>query len=304
MLNSLPDTPTRRHTDTFNSLPDTPIRRYGFSPPFSPIREHQGSRFWQSFCNSSSMIVRNIMRGFLDALYPPICLLCGRLSDGTYPTCCSDCLRSFEYIGLFCCVKCGEPLPTRQVPHLCLSCIRGRPLFHWCRGVCLYQGTAASALTRFKYDGQTSLLEPLGEVLVSGMGLLGPLPDVDLVVPVPLSWQGRWKRGFDQSHLLALKVARCLGVKVVAGVIRKRGIRRQVGLGARERVLNAASSFLPGKTLKQIRGQKVLLFDDVYTTGATIKACARILSGEAANVSVLTLARSERNRMVNSESRF
>jgi ComF family protein len=169
--------------------------------------------------------------------------------------------------------------------------------------VCLYQKTAASALSRFKYEGQTSLLEALGEVLVSGMGMLGPLPDVDLVVPVPLSWQGRWMRGFDQSHLLALKVGQFLGVKVAANIIRKRGTRRQVGLGARERALNAASSFLPGRSLKQIRGQRVLLFDDVYTTGATIKACARILSGEAANVSVLTLARAEKNSMENSESR-
>ncbi len=245
------------------------------------------------------MIVQNVMRGFLDALYPPLCLICGRFSHGPYPHCCADCFNSFEPVGDHCCQQCGEPFQGKQVKHLCLACMKGRRPFRWCRGVFLYQGAVAEALSGLKYGGMVPLLEPLGDALVSGLSSLHPFPEVELIVPVPLSLHGRWKRGFNQSYILAASAARYLGVKVETRAIRKKGNRTQVGLTAKERISNATASFIPGKAIGGVGGRKILLFDDVYTTGATVRACARILRGAGASVSVLTLARavSQNNRL-------
>jgi len=244
------------------------------------------------------MYWKNITRGLLDAVYPPLCLLCGRLSDGPYPHCCADCFDSFEPVGAHCCQLCGEPFQVKQVPHRCLACLKGRLPFKWCRGMFLYEGAVAEALSRLKYGGMLPLLEPLGDALVSGMGALHPLPEVELIVPVPLSLNGRWKRGFNQSYILAISAARYLGVNVETLAVRKKGNRTQVGLTAKERIRNASVSFIPGKAIGRVRGQKVLLFDDVYTTGATVRACSRILRREGASVSVLTLARAVSGKAV------
>ena len=237
------------------------------------------------------MNVQNALRGFLDAVYPPLCLLCGQLSDGPYPHCCIDCFDSFEPVGDHCCELCGEPFQVRQAPHLCLVCIKGRPPFKWCRGVLLYRGAVAEALSRLKYGGMIPLLDPLDEALAAGINAIHPFPEVDLLLPVPLSMRGLWKRGFNQSYILAASVARQLDVEVQTDVLRKKGNSTQVGLRAKERNRNATASFLPGKAIERVRGKRVLLFDDVYTTGATVRACARILRSAGASVSVLTLAR-------------
>jgi len=237
------------------------------------------------------MLWKNISRGFLDAVYPPICLICGRLSHGPYPHCCLDCFDLFEPVGGQCCELCGKPFQVSQVPHLCLVCIKGRPTFNWCRGVLLYRGAVAEALSKFKYGGMIGLLRPLEEAFTTGIRTLHPFPQVDLIVPVPLSLNGRWKRGFNQSYVLAVSAARQLGVEVQTGALMKKGSRIQVGLSAKERSRNAAASFVPGRAIDRVRGQRVLLFDDVYTTGSTVRACARILRSAGSSVSVLTFAR-------------
>ena len=105
------------------------------------------------------------------------------------------------------------------------------------------------------------------------------------------------KRGFNQSYILAARVARELGIKVQADVLEKTGRTTQVGLSARERILNARTSFLPGRNAERVRGHTVWLFDDVYTTGATVRACAGILRRAGAEVCVLTFARAGKGCM-------
>ncbi|MDF1525730.1 MAG: ComF family protein [bacterium] len=155
----------------------------------------------------------------------------------------------------------------------------------------LYRGAVAEALSKFKYGGMIGLMAPLQDALATGIGALHPFPEVDLLIPVPLSLNGRWKRGFNQSYILAASVARQLGVEVQTNALRKKGNRTQVGLSAKERSRNASVSFVPGRAIDLVRGQRVLLFDDVYTTGSTVLACSRILRRAGATVSVLTLAR-------------
>jgi ComF family protein len=234
---------------------------------------------------------KNVSRGFLDAIYPPICLICGRLSPGPYPHCCQSCFGMFEIVGDQCCELCGEPFQGSQKPHLCLACIKGRPPFKWCRGVFLYRGAVAEALSMFKFGSGAGLLAPLEEALAAGIHTLHQVPEVDFIIPVPLSFNGLWKRGFNQSYVLALSAARQLDVKVQTGALKKKGNRTQVGLSAKERSRNAALSFVPGRDIDRVRGKRVLLLDDIYTTGSTVRRCARILRAGGASVFVLTLAR-------------
>lgn len=240
------------------------------------------------------MLLKSIARGFLDALYPPICHLCGELSDGKYPHCCPVCFNSFELLPPSSCELCGEPFSVGQVPHLCLSCIKKPPPFKWCRGVFLYQGAVAEALSGFKYKGHLSLQVPLQDAMSEGLKAIPALPEADLLVPVPLSRPGLRKRGFNQSYILGAQVARKLGIEVQTDVLRKSGSITQVGLSASGRILNAKASFVPGRTVARVKGHTVLLFDDVYTTGATVRACAGILRRAGAEVSVLTFARARR----------
>jgi competence protein ComFC len=237
------------------------------------------------------MVWKKVSRGFLDAIYPPLCLVCGDLSPGPYPHFCPLCFSSLEPVGPHCCERCGEPFPAGQIPHLCLPCMRGRLPFERCRGVFLYQGAVAKALSRVKYEGKISLLKPLADALLSEEYRQLNFPEVDVVVPVPMSFQGLWKRGFNQTYLLALCVAGFLRVEVATDILRKKGGRNQVGLTERERSRNAATSFFPGKGINRIEGKRVLLFDDVYTTGATVRTCSRVLRRAGSSVFVLTLAR-------------
>lgn len=236
-------------------------------------------------------MLKRITRGLLDALYPPVCLLCGELSRGVYPHCCPACLAAFEPVGTSCCPRCGEPFPVSQEPHRCLRCLVKPEPVAWCRSLFLYRGPVASALSCLKYGKSLCVLDPLVEKMLTAARDLDPVPAADIVVPVPVSRMGLWHRGFNQSAVLAEPLGRLVGTPVERTVLSRKGARSQVGLGRKERTRNARSSFGPGRNIVRVKGKRVLLFDDVFTTGATVRACAGILKRYGASVSVLTLAR-------------
>jgi ComF family protein len=116
----------------------------------------------------------------------------------------------------------------------------------------------------------------------------------DAVVPMPLHWRRRWQRGFNQSELLAREIARKWGVPVSALVRRKRATAPQAGLTSAQRRKNVEGAFQVGKGTR-LKGMRLLLIDDVLTTGATASACARALKrAGAAQVTFLALARRDR----------
>jgi ComF family protein len=163
--------------------------------------------------------------------------------------------------------------------------------------VYLYQGNLSEAISVLKYGKDLSLIRPLQDALVMGACFLD-LPLVEAVVPVPISRSVLFGRGFNCAELLAKPLAAHLDVPVIKGAIAKKGKVPQVRLGRSGRINNAAISFSPGRGLKRISGRKVLLVDDVYTTGATAKACTRILRSAGAEVSVLTLARAGKRTVI------
>jgi ComF family protein len=147
----------------------------------------------------------------------------------------------------------------------------------------------------YKYGRIKTLARPLGALLRSA------LPDgerFDAATPVPLHWRRRWERGFNQSELLARAVARRCGIPVVHALRRVRATPAQAGLSNTARRRNVAAAFRPRRTApwsRPVAGARILLIDDVMTTGSTAAACAIALKGAgAARVALLTVARVDR----------
>ncbi len=129
---------------------------------------------------------------------------------------------------------------------------------------------------------------------VSRSGHSGADEHFDAVVPVPLHWRKQWSRGFNQAELLARFVAKHRGIPVCNALRRKRATATQAGLANAGRRRNVAGAFVM-RTNQKLAGKKILLIDDVMTTGATASACATALKrGGASSISLLTLARVDR----------
>ncbi len=150
-----------------------------------------------------------------------------------------------------------------------------------------YGGPIADAIQRFKYDGRSELAAALGALMAAHAQRLAG--HVDAVVPVPLHWRRRRSRGYDQAALLAKPVAKALDVPLLLrGLRRVRNTPSQVDLPHRERQRNIAGAFAP----RRLRGlPRVLLIDDVRTTGATLRAASKALrAGGVLEVKTLVLA--------------
>jgi ComF family protein len=210
------------------------------------------------------------------------------------------------------CLLCARRLPWRQEGGACLECWARLP---WTPGLRrTASGSLSSVLWAADYDGDVRrliqilkfeswppLARPLGLQAAERLApLLHPRPD--LVVPVPLHWRRRLRRGFNQSHLLAQSVAGELALPLSAGLLRRvRAGRAQIGLGRQARLHALADTFRAGATpgwpqrsalRAGLAGGTVLLVDDVTTTGATLEACAAALRRAGAGAVVgLVIAR-------------
>jgi ComF family protein len=157
------------------------------------------------------------------------------------------------------------------------------------RSVVYLEGAVREAIHQFKYDGRTVLVEPLVD-LMAAYWTEHPM-SVDVVVPVPLHAARLRERGYNQAALLARELARRIGLPLNERVlVRQRATTPQVGLDARQRRENVQDAF--SCSSNDLAGKRVLLIDDVCTTGATLEACAVALyGGGAGSVQALTLAR-------------
>ncbi len=229
----------------------------------------------------------------LDLLLPPRCLACGELVEAQGRLC-AECWAGIGFVLGRQCRCCGVPLPdvSAEAP-ICGHCQDEPPVFERARSALRYDGVARRLVLRFKHgqriDGTPTYA---GWMLRAGSELVAA---ADLVVPVPLH---RWRlvqRSYNQSALLAQAIARRSGKPVlVDGLLKLRATRSQQTLGAADRRRNVkADDFALGRRAGLlVPGRRVLLIDDVLTTGSTVNACARcLLAGGAAAVDVLTLAR-------------
>lgn len=239
------------------------------------------------------------------ALFPDRCRLCDRVLRllTPAPVCknCLDSLRAAE--SPFLCQRCGLPFEAAAPLHGVDECGLCRLRvwdFDRVRAFGAYEGPLRRLIHLLKYDKMSPLARPLAERMAARLPEVGT---ADILVPVPLYRWRRWRRGFNQAEVLAKELARLSGTPWSRKILRRtRPTRPQVGLSHRERRLNLAGAFAvssPGV----LNGRRVLLVDDVMTTGATLDACARALkSAGAAWVAGLTAARAKRRYIEISES--
>jgi ComF family protein len=174
---------------------------------------------------------------------------------------------------------------------MCDACRSGLRGFDRAASFGFYEGPLRGLIHLFKYSGMKPLARPLAAFLERAI----PVDQAfDAVVAVPLHWRKRWDRGFNQAELLAKRVARRRGVPLLNALKRKRATEVQATLASAGRRRNVAGAFSI-RSKADVKGKRILLIDDVMTTGATAGACASVLKRAGAkSVSLVTLARVDR----------
>lgn len=226
----------------------------------------------------------------LDTLLPPQCLACNALVD-TPGALCASCFGQFTFITRPHCETCGVPLESPVIEDvICGACLRDRPSFDRARAAFVYDGDSKSLVLRLKHGDRTDTAAHLAKWLArAGADVIQAC---DIIVPVPLH---RWRllmRAYNQSALLANALGKLTGKPVVADALtRHKPTPSQGGLDRKARQRNVARAFTPYRAAR-IAAKRVLLIDDVLTTGATVNACARSLrTAGATAVDILVLAR-------------
>ncbi len=239
---------------------------------------------WTSF--------RRTLAASIDLLLPPVCLLCGQSlpADHNAQAFCQDCLASISPLGLAHCSRCAQPFPNATSDHLCGTCLKRPPAFSIVHAVGIYQGSIKDAVHRLKYRNQLTLAKPLGQLLGKVIEAAGGNFIPDCIVPVPLHPDRLRQRGYNQAFEVARPIAQQLGVPVNTTLLQRiRKTPPQQGLSAIERRSNLRNAFELSMTLA---AQRVLLVDDVMTTGETVRECCRtILAGNIREVQVAVVGR-------------
>ncbi|QXE90324.1 ComF family protein [Geomonas subterranea] len=240
-----------------------------------------------------------LFRPLIDLLFPPLCHACkGAIpvtgAEGTppQPFICAGCLGKISFLESPLCTLCGAPFATDAgSDHVCGACLSHSP-FHTCRSAAVLGGPLQDLIHRFKYGGKMHLGDPLGLLAWQRLERFIAQARPDCVVPVPLHRRRLRQRGYNQSQLIGEVLGKKLGVpQVVGNLSRLRWTEPQTGLDAGDRVTNVKGAF-GVREPEALAGKRLLLVDDVFTTGSTLGACVDALREvEVAAVVAVTVAR-------------
>jgi ComF family protein len=243
-----------------------------------------------------STLLQAAVRPLIDYALPPRCAACSIIvaEPGTL---CSDCWGSITFLGEPICATCGTELPTMGGPGtLCGPCLAVPPPFDRARAVMRYGEVGRTMAHRLKYGRRLSLA---GVMATHVARLLSEgAPETMLLVPVPLHRWRIWSRGFNQAALIARHMSKRTGIAVGVDLLRR--IRNTPPLHSltareRERLVRGAFALAAGAD-DRLRGKTAILIDDIWTTGATATACARLLRASGAErVEILCWTRVSRS---------
>jgi ComF family protein len=278
-----------------------------------------------------SAFPQRLTKAILDAIFPAKCVVCGLFfdlpaeahrrrflyefqdhnkSDGSFfriikqlfdRYLCPDCVNDVVPVGAPMCEVCGYMFKSKQGDNrLCEACISSPKCFRFARAPVVYDRAFMSLIHSFKYRSKIQLAKPLGGLLCYAFQRWWHKEDLDMVMPVPLHSSRFKRRGYNQAFLLidawkkiaAETMPDSIGLRFNERIlVRNRSTVPQTGLGRSERMANMKNAF-DALEPRIIRGRRILLIDDVYTTGATANECAReLLNSGAQFVDVLTVAR-------------
>ncbi len=261
-----------------------------------------------------------VIEALMRVVFPPKCSCCGaffhppperRTENSTIPRgdfhaflapfLCVTCLTEIIPVSSPICTVCGAVFTSREgVDRPCGDCLTNPKRFAAARAAGVYDRSLRILIHRLKYQGKTRLAAPLGNVLLHALIRLWSPGDIDRIIPMPLHEKRLRRRGFNQVYLLVRdwgEAGERLGVRQESFrldpeiLIRSRMTKPQTGLGRKQRKANIRNAFRV-RDGDRVNGKRILLVDDVYTTGATVNECARVLrKAGAKRVDALTLAR-------------
>jgi ComF family protein len=242
--------------------------------------------------NSARMTVSHVLHQALDFVLPPLCPSCRGVVD-TPRGLCAECWSKLSFIARPFCERLGIPFVYDPGPGvLSMEAIASPPAYGRARAAVRFDDVARALVHGFKYSDRLDLAPMLGTCMAqAGRELLA---DADALIPVPLHWRRLWARRFNQSAALAQVISGHCGVPALLHVLeRKRATPQQVGLSRSDRATNVQGAFLVADAAKlDVRRRRLILVDDVLTSGATVDHCARtLLRAGALNVDVLVFAR-------------
>src|SRR5882724_6413615 len=223
----------------------------------------------------------------LDIALPTLCVACREPVAGVGV--CSECWAKLSFIAPPFCPRLGIPFVYDPGPGLLsMEAIADPPAYQRARAAVRYDDVARTLVHALKYHDRTDLAPAMGRWMArAGKELLG---EADVLVPVPLHWRRGWSRRYNQSGALACVIERQAGVPVVRDALRRiRPTQQQIGLSRSQRATNVQGAFkVSAEKAHEIQGRRVVLVDDVLTSGATTDACARtLLRARATQVDVL-----------------
>ncbi|HEY3679583.1 MAG TPA: ComF family protein [Bradyrhizobium sp.] len=227
----------------------------------------------------------------LDIALPTLCVACREPVSGEGV--CAKCWAKLSFIAPPFCPRLGIPFVYDPGPELLsMEAIANPPAYQRARAAVRYDDVARTLVHALKYQDRTDLAPAMGRWMARAGHEL--LDRADALIPVPLHWRRGWSRRYNQSGALARVIERQSGVKLVSETLRRvRPTEQQIGLSRTERASNVQGAFKVDTDRKaDIAGRRVILIDDVLTSGATADACARaLLRAKAAQVDVLVFAR-------------
>jgi ComF family protein len=234
---------------------------------------------------------RHAARLALDIALPTLCVACREPVSGDGV--CATCWAKLSFIAQPFCPRLGIPFVYDPGPDLLsMEAIANPPAYARARAAVRYDDVARTLVHALKYQDRTDLAPAMGRWMArAGRELLA---QADALIPVPLHWRRGWSRRYNQSGALARIIERQSGVKLVSEALRRvRPTEQQIGLSRSQRASNVQGAFkVAPERAADIQGRRLILIDDVLTSGATVDACARaLLRAKAASVDVLVFAR-------------
>jgi len=236
--------------------------------------------------------VRWIVGRAVDFALPPRCAGCGVVTDGPHRFC-IDCWQALHFLGEPCCQRCGFPFEVARGAGAeeCGACIADPPPFERMRAAVAYGDVARKVALKLKYGRRPGVAETLARFMAR---YLADLPEGTMILHVPLHRWRIWARGYNQAALIASALGRLSGCQVELEILRRvkrTPVLRGLGKTARANAVRGAFKVTPDGRVR-IAGRPVVLIDDVYTSGATARACAAALKCAGADrVDIICWAR-------------